>query len=354
MTRRSILFFVEGETLPAPRFRALQYIPHLERLGWECRCVSLFQGRPSALFYQRGLHLPYKLLVRSRRFFQAPLARRYGLAFIQRLSWPFSCWQERLVSWFNDRIIFDFDDAIYQSEEGEGSGRRRRAFSEMVSVSRAVLAGSAYLAGQTGAAQKTFVFPTVVDTEHYLPRQGPWGKVIGWMGTQGNFANFAPLLPELNALLSTGRYRLRIVSDRPPPFVLPHMEFSPWTLENELADLRSFDLGIMPLLDSDWNRGKCAFKLIQYMAVGVPVLASPVGANLEVVGSHGVGVLAEPGQWGPAIETLLGDPMAAAAMGSRGRAHCLAHYSITSQMQRLNALLEEVSGTGVQGSGSNS
>jgi glycosyltransferase involved in cell wall biosynthesis len=354
LIRRSILFFVEGKTLPAPRFRALQYIPYLERMGWECRCLSLFQGRPSSLFYRKGLGLPYKLLVRSRRFGQAAQARHYGLAFIQRLAWPFSCWPERLVGYFNNRLVFDFDDAIYQSEEGEGSGLRRRAFSGMVSRAQAVLAGSAYLASQTGAPEKTFVFPTVVDTEHYLPRGGPWGKVIGWMGTAGNYGNFEPLLPELRVLLATGRFTLRLVSDRPPPFSLPNMEFRPWSLENELADLRTFDLGIMPLTDSSWNRGKCAFKLIQYMAVGVPVLASAVGANVEVVGGSGAGHLVGAGQWAEAIEALLADPLAAAAMGARGRVHCETHYSIASQLGRLNGILEAVAGLSAQGSGSKS
>src|SRR5262249_24943742 len=135
-----------------------------------------------------------------------------------------------------------------------------------------LIAGNAYLAEAAQAPEKTAVIPTSIDTDRFRPplaRRSSAAPVIGWMGTASNYPNFAPLLPALQDLLASGACRLRIVSDAPPPFSLPGQDFIPWSEAIEVEALHGFDIGIMPLLDTAWNRGKCAFKLIQYQATGL-------------------------------------------------------------------------------------
>ncbi|MCB1050505.1 MAG: glycosyltransferase family 4 protein [Acidobacteria bacterium] len=339
---KSVLFFVEGDRMPAPRYRVFQFLPYLQERGWHCELALLHRGKPHPIYYWRGLGSAYKFVVRSKRWFQASRAKSFDVAFVQRLAVPFSAAAEQRIQHQNPKMIFDFDDAIYQTEGQEDVPSRRKAFQKVVSIAQHIVAGSTFLASQTGAEAKTSVIPTVLDTDRYHPlAKKNGGKVVGWMGSHSNYANFGPLLPELTQMAGRG-YCVRFVSDRPPPFQLPNMEYRAWSPERELADLQSFDVGLMPLLDTAWNRGKCAFKLIQYMAVGIPVIASPVGANREVVRDGENGFLAEQGEWLEKVVTLLESPKVARAMGERGRERCVQHYSVLSQIDRFETVLNQI------------
>ncbi len=332
-----VLFLIEGWISPAPRFRVLQYLDYLAQQGVRCEVRSL-HGETYPFFY----HWPvtgklYKLWKRWRRLFQIRDADRFDAVLQQRLTLPFSAFIERRLARRNPSFVFDFDDAIFQAETGPDT-RREKAFREVAQRAHTVIAGSSYLAEFAG--ERCVVIPTVIDCQRYFPIPAPSPEkevIIGWMGTRSNYPNFHAILSALEeVLLAHPGARLELVSDGRPPFQLPRAEHAAWSAEREVSSLQRFHIGIMPLDDTAWNRGKCAFKLIQYMAVGIPVVCSPVGANREVVRDGVDGFwAAQPQEWVSALKRLIEDPSLRKAMGESGRQRCERKYSVQSQQARF-------------------
>ncbi len=345
-----VLFLIEGWISPAPRYRVLQYLPFLEREGVQFVVRALHGERYPFFYHWPVVGALYKAFARFfRRWYHLRDASAFDVVFQQRLSVPFSAWLERRLVVRNPRLVFDFDDAIYQTEAGPDA-TRARVFAEVVGLARSLVAGTDYLARKAG--RPATVIPTVIDTDHYLPTVQRRRKelVVGWIGTASNYPNFAELVPVLEQLAERHpELRFRIVSDREPPFALTRLDYSPWHKDREIADLQSFDIGIMPLADSDWNRGKCAFKLIQYMAVGLPVVAGKVGANCEVVLEGETGFLAAaPAEWEQGLERLIADAALRARLGARGRERCVAQFSIRAAREPFLRVLRETAGAAVQ------
>ena len=338
------LFLIEGWISPAPRYRVLQYLDFLRSRGVECEVRSLHRERYPLFYRWPIVGKLYKTLVRGRRWFQIGDAEQFDVVLQQRLTLPFSSAVERRLFRINPRVIFDFDDALYRTERGPDA-RRMRVFNAVVGGSHTVVAGSRYLADR--CRREATVIPTVVDTERYRPREHRARPVtIGWIGTYSNLDNLRDIVPSLARVLE--RFpdsRFHVVSDQNPKPELPRYEFTRWTKEAEIAGLQSFDIGIMPLRDTPWNRGKCAFKLIQYMAVGIPAVASAVGANVDVVLDGQTGFLVQDGtSWEDALMRLLEEPKLRAMMGSAGRRRCVECYSVQSQQDALLEVLRRSAG----------
>jgi len=339
------LFLIEGWIAPGPRYRVLQFLPFLEAQGVRCE-VRALHGHKLSVFARPGMiGKIYKGLVRARRWFHVGDASDFDVVFLQRLTLPFSSVIERRLLARNARVIFDFDDALFQTPAG-ADNTRMRVFREVVDRAAMVVAGSRYLA--EAARPDALVIPTVIDADRYVPAPEERDTVtIGWIGTHSNYPNFTPILEVLTRLVSRfPSARVEVVADYPPPFTLPGLRFSRWQADREIADLQRFDIGIMPLEDTAWNRGKCAFKLIEYMAVGLPVVAGAVGANREVVLDGETGFLAtDPRDWETALTRLIEDASLRRRMGEAGRARCLERYSTASQQGRLLEVLREVAGS---------
>ena len=340
-----VLFLIEGWIAPGPRYRVLQYLPFLETQGIECE-VRALHGHNLSAFARSGLvGRVYKGLVRARRWFHVGDAARFDVVFLQRLTLPFTSRIERRLTAKNPRLVFDYDDALFRTPTGEDPVRMR-VFREVVASATRVVAGSQYLA--EAARPDAVVIPTVIDTDRYVP--APTDRetlTIGWIGTHSNYPNYRPILAPLRRVLDRFPHvRLRIVADFPPPFDLPRTDFVTWSADGEIVALQSFDIGIMPLEDTPWNRGKCAFKLIEYMAVGIPVVAGAVGANEEVVVTGKTGfTVREPDEWETALTELIADPALRRRMGAAGRTRCVARYSVAGQQNRLLEVLTEVAGS---------
>ena len=196
-------------------------------------------------------------------------------------------------------------------------------------------------------AREVVTIPTVVDTGAYRPaplrREGP--LTIGWIGAPPNAVYLEPLRPALARLAQRFAIKLRLVG--PSSFACPgvQVECTGWRhyacVEDEVADLHRFDVGIMPLPDTGFAAGKCALKAIQYMACGIPVVASPVGVNAEVVQDEVCGLLATtPAEWERALARLLADPALREQLGRAGRQRAQAHYSIDAAAPRLVEALQ--------------
>lgn len=343
----NVLFLCEGTTVPASRFRVGQFVPHFERHGIRCDVRYAYGDRYNRLSRTR-LGGPYKLLTRLKRIPFAADADEFDLCFVQRPALPQSALPERLLAEINPRIVFDFDDSIHLGPGGTPNRRREQTLRRNVAIARRVFAGNEYLASLADAPQKTIVIPTVIDTDVYVPspRSSDGPLVIGWMGTSGNFPFLervrAPVERALDAL-DDAVVRLVSNADFEPWADHPQVEQIRWSAEREVSLLQSFDIGLMPLVDGPLTRGKCAFKMIQYMAVGTPVVVSAVGANVEVFENSDAGFCVSTfDAFTDAIVSLGRDAKARRERGEAGRRHTVERYSIRAVLPRYLDCFEAV------------
>ncbi len=335
-----VLFFTDGPEIPGSRFRCLQFFPHLERRGIRCEARFAYDARYNDVFTTR-LASPYKLLGRLRRAASLITAPGADLVFLHKTSLAVSGVPEWLRSRRGAPLVFDFDDAIYLGPDGGSHAVRRRAFETVTNSATHLIAGNRFLAQIAGRDADTTVIPSVIDTDVYTPGGAkPEGHplVIGWMGTASNFPSLRAVLPSvLEAIARFPRARLRIVSNAELPEYTAHplVEQWRWNEAGEVRALRSFDVGLMPLEDTESSRGKCGFKMIQYMAVGVPVLSSAVGANVDIFGGSNAGALVAPREdWGAALTKLLEQRARFSELGNAGRAHAVKHFSVDAVIEQ--------------------
>lgn len=336
-----ITFVTDGVEVPAARFRCLQFFPYFAAHGIECEHRFAYGHA-----YNQAIKSPvsslYKSVCRARRAFYQLSAYRSNLIFLQRTAFPHSGLVEKLNGTLSVPLIFDFDDSLFVDGLGNESPRRRRAFETGTEVADHLIAGNVFLENVAAKPWKTSVIPTVIDTRRYVPRgrTAPRGEklVIGWMGTSGNFPFLESIAGAIKEVLSAYPNAIfRIVSNDRFRLLdgVARVQQIHWTADKELEWLQSFDIGLMPLIDSPLTRGKCAFKMIQYMSVGVPVVVSPVGANVEVSSHADVGFLAhEPEEWFDAIAELLESRHLRAEKGERGRAIAEKEYSIQAVLPK--------------------
>lgn len=341
-----VAFFTDGPESPGSRFRCLQFFPHFERRGIRCTAHFAYDERYNDV-HERPWAPLYKLAGRLKRVGELLTEADADLIFLHKTALAITGLPERIRARRNVPLVFDFDDAIYLGPGGVEDARRRRTFEQVVAVADHLVAGNQHLARVAARPDVTTVIPSVIDTDLYVP--GPARKqeelVVGWIGTASNFPSLLEALPGLlRALETIPRARLRVVSNAelPPSANHPRLEQWRWTEEGELRALQSFDLGLMPLTDSELTRGKCGFKMIQYMAVGVPVLSSAVGANVDIFeGSTAGGLVSPTDDWGARLLELLAQRDHFPELGRRGREHVVRHYSIHSVIDRYVSLFEK-------------
>jgi glycosyltransferase involved in cell wall biosynthesis len=342
-----VVFFLQGERVPAARARGFAVGRALAARGLTCdlRAVrpSVYGDTrlPPPLDRPRWLYVPVAALARLGQLrdlrqddvivFQRPMIELPTVA-LER-------WAAR-----GRKTIFDFDDAIFERRWGASAKFRR-----LVDLADRVAAGSRYLAAAAAAPDKTVVIPTAVDTERFaaLSSRETRGRevVVGWTGISSNYLQLAHRAPAIARALERTGARFVAISDRPPPAALAALkaEFVRWRPESEVADLGRLDVGVMPLPDSPYERGKCAFKLLQYMALGRPGVASPVGANVEVATDGVDGFLPASDQdWEEALVALIEDPARRREMGARARTRVEQEYSLAVVADRYQRLVESL------------
>jgi len=341
-----LLFLISGLQTPASRFRVLQYIPHLEALGHECVIAPSrppkYQGFP--LIGTRASEWPRRLF----RLWDALRAWPvdYDVVFLERelFSTDFVL-LERLFRRIARKLILDVDDAIFLLHP--------RKFDALVDMSDAVIAGNRLLAERIRPRNpNTVIIPTVVDLERYPQRNKSPGSgdrpVIGWTGLASNIPFLEIVQDALRELATRHDFELRIIAESDAPLRRLNLQGVPvrfvrWSAEKEIDDLQRFDIGIMPLPDDEWSRHKCGLKLIQYLALGIPGVASPVGVNAEIVDHGRNGFLASStAQWSEVLESLLTRPDQHRAIGAAGRATVEERYSLQAAFPLLLRTLEDV------------
>lgn len=346
----TILFLVEGSPdkghSPAARFRVHQLLPHYRAAGWRC---SAAWSRPTKYFAAgpyfrkiRGRRVPFYTLsalcvavMTAHRLIQIlTRAPRADIVFIQRNLLPVRGFPalEWLASRLARRTVFDFDDAIFTHP---GNPQVRYGdLPRVLAYADAVVCGNDYLADYArGHASDVSVIPTAPPAVAAVARPARAGPVlVGWIGTAANTPYLRAVEGALRRLAGRIPATVLTVSDEPLqlPEGIPH-EHRIWSLEAEERFFREIDVGIMPLPDDAWTRGKCAFKALEYMARGIPAVVSPVGANRDL-GSEGEGVLfaATQAQWEEKLALLCGSPSLRAQCGLRGRLAAQSRFSAQS------------------------
>ena len=339
------------------RLRMLQYVPSLERNGFETVVAPLLSDGYVADLYAGNVSAPRVLRSYAQRLARLAGSRRFDALWVEKELLPgLPHWLERLAVSGAPRIVVDYDDAVFHRYDMHRSGTVRtllgRKIDQVMRRADLVTAGNDYLADHARSAgcQDVQWLPTVIDLDRYplLPRPAQADAVtIGWIGSPATAGYLRPLAPALEALAQRHSIRCVAVGARPEQVQGTPFQVLPWSEANEAALLRAFDIGIMPLPDAPWERGKCGYKLIQYMACGLPVVASPVGVNITLVQPDMNGELAtSTQQWTDALERLILDPALRERLGAAGRQQVEQVYSLQAQAPRLVAMLRGVSERG--------
>lgn len=340
-----VAFLTSGRLVPSSRFRVLQFVPYLQRLGHEC---LILPSRPDK--YASMPLLGFRLSGLVKRW-----NRWNDLAALERWSPDVVVLERELFS--NDsfdveqslrarvkRLVLDIDDGLFSLH--------REKFDVLCGLGDLVIAGSELLATRVRTINpRVTVIPTCVDLTNYARKvagRADSPLILGWTGTAANVAYLEILREPLKQLAREFSIELRIIAetDRPLRRIGFDREgittrFVRWSEATEIDDLKQFDIGLMPMPDNDWTRYKCGLKILQYMAVGIPAIASPVGVNTEIIRHGGTGWLATtPDEWLFVLRQLASSPNRCALTLDAARLVVEANYSVQSQLPRLVACLE--------------
>ena len=341
-----------GPLAASHRYRLGQYVPGLASMGVDLQIRHLLgDDYLSARF--NGRLLPIKTMLKDGLARLDDLRRQdeYDAVILQCELIPLMPgWLERNL--IRKPYIYDIDDAFYLKYR-TGKMRWARAmlggkFDTVMAGAAAVTAGNYVLADYANRFNSnTHYFPTVVDTDRYLPMKGGRDTnvfTVGWIGSPSTAPYLQELIEPLSDLGKEGTVRLIVIGGNAPKipnvFVVEHE----WHEHTELGLINAFDVGVMPLPNDDWARGKCAFKLIQYMACAVPVIASPVGANVDLVNNESGFLASNAHEWLEAFRLLRDKPSMRVNMGEAGRNRVVNRYSLKRNLPKFAGVIHQVLG----------
>ena len=301
---------------------------------------SLYAGRRSPLAILKAY---------VRRLRQVSSVKQYDLLWVEKEVLP---WVPAFAERLGRSYVVDYDDAVFHAYDHHSSALVRavlgRKIQQVMARASRVVVGNHYLGdyAKRAGAQRIEYVPTVIDLDRYgATEEAPHDAfTIGWIGTPWTARYLPAIQPALEQVCRNGRARVVLIGSGPTTLGAVPVEILPWSEENEVRDMRRCDIGIMPLPDEPYERGKCGYKLLQYMACGRPVIASPVGANKEIVESGVSGYLAGTNEeWANAIESLRNDRAALTAVGKAARAKVESQYSLERHAPRLLEILRQAS-----------
>lgn len=347
--------YPHGEA-PSQRFRFEQYYNLLDKEGIEYDIAPFLDDATWQILYKPG-HTLQKVWGILKGFARRKLLMlrlgKYERVFIHREASPigppiFEWWMAKVA---RKEIIYDFDDAIWLSNTSANNTivAGIKWHGKVRSISKwayKVSCGNQYLCDFAKQFNSNVVLnPTTIDTEHLhnqVKDQHTGKIVIGWTGTHSTIQYLDELVPVLQKLEQKYDFEFRVISNRQPQLELKSLKYIEWNKETEIADLLQFNFGLMPLRDDKWAKGKCGFKALQYMSLGMPAIVSPVGVNTTIVDGGVNGFICSTNQeWEQAIEKLLTDADTRIKMGAAARQKIIGHYSVVANSDVFLSLFEE-------------
>ncbi|MFN5912239.1 MAG: glycosyltransferase family 4 protein [Bacteroidota bacterium] len=342
---KTIFFLVpypHGEA-PSQRFRFEQYIPFLEEQGFRVEVHPFYDYNTWQTLYTEGNFL------KKARGVSRSFIKRFGLLFRLREADHIFIHREvahagpPVFEWIIAKVlrrkyIYDFDDAIWLPNYSETNARFHwiKAYWKVnycMKWAYRISAGNAYLADHAGKYNsRVEIIPTTIDTVGYHNVQCDHSEepvTIGWTGTHTTMRYLEFLVPVLRDLEKDHSFRFLVISNEEPDFTLASLEFRRWKKETEIEDLARIQIGVMPLEQDIWSEGKCGFKGLQYMSLGMATVMSPIGVNITIL-EHGVNgyLAASTEEWKTALKQLLEDPGLRTKLGQAGRKTVEERYSV--------------------------
>jgi len=334
---------------PNQRFRFEQYLGHLERNGFQCTVSHLVEESDDKFLYQKGNFL------NKLRFVRRSIAkRRADVARMNDFDIIFICREalmtrstvfERAFARSRAKVVFDFDDSIWLSNVSDANRywswvKDAGKTGKLIGLADVVFAGNDYLANYALNFNKNVeVVPTTIDTEEYKPVQHSSNAAvcIGWSGSITTIQHFQYAIPALRILKERygERITIRVIGDGSYAEPALGVQGRPWRKNTEVADLGTFDIGIMPLPDDEWARGKCGLKGLQYMGMGIPAIMSPVGVNGTIITDGVNGFLAATtDEWVEKLSRLVEDAELRQRIGTAARRSVEEHWSVKAWQDR--------------------
>ena len=342
-----VLFLTQTSALgPSSRYRVYQLLPWLQKLGIACEVSPAIDD----VLY-RSLYLDSEGRGSRRAALSAAWRRRradlrrvddFDAVFVQKGVFPglYSGFERKMAA--RKPVVFDFDDAIWLPRVG-GSRvlrtlHRKAAVQDILRCAAAVIAGNNFLADYaTRFNRQVTVVPSSIDPAAYPHAAN--SNVVGWIGSRTTL----PYLKPLKAVFETLGIKPRVIASGDPTQLGFQSEFRPWRLETEIEELSQFGIGLAPLPDTPWERGKCGVKILQYMACGIPVVASPVGVNAQIVVDGMNGLLAtNTEEWTTALRTLMADSNLRQRFGAAGREAVGKNFTIQRAAETVASVLRSL------------
>ena len=345
-----VLFLVpypQGEA-PSQRFRFEQYFELLERNNIDIEVSPFWDSNTWKVIYQKGFFFS-KLLGLIKGFFRRALILfrldKYEFIFIHREVVPIG---PPVIEWMmakvlRKKIIYDFDDAIWVPNTSDTNKffsflKMHTSVARLCGWAYKVSCGNKYLCNYAEQYNSNVIYnPTTIDTENYHNKikvhSDEYKFVLGWTGTHSTIRYLKEIVPVIEELEQEYDFELHVISDMNPNLSLRSLVYKQWNKKTEIEDLLSFSVGIMPLSDDPWANGKCGFKAIQYMALGIPALVSAVGVNSTIVddGVNGF-VCKTPKEWKRNLAKLITNRKLLKDLSRHptGRKKIIDHYSVKS------------------------
>jgi len=347
---KSILVLTKyGDLAATTRQRFLQYQEELESNGIRLIIEPLLNNEYLQNKF-KGFRIKKLVIMRSylRRLKLLILKKDFDAIWVQYELFPYlPSMFEKLISLPGKPVLSDFDDAIFHQYDDHSSLLFRtilkKKLDPLLKRSNLTICGNDYLQNWAkNHCSNTYVVPTVVDTTKYIHLKKKISKqiVIGWIGSPSTWNYVQKIKKPLNQILKTHNVTTLVVGSGNQNTPDNLFKFVDWSLESEISLIQSMDIGIMPLTEDLWSQGKCGYKLIQYMACGLPVIASPVGVNKKLVKNGVNGFLANSEEeWIEFLDLLIRDPELRSKMGAEGRKIVEKFYSLEVHGPRVSSII---------------
>ncbi len=347
MAKALFLVLHRRDRSPGQRYRHEQYLSFLQASGMGCTFSPLLDEKGDRVFYGQGnvfskIQVGFKAL--WRRWKDLQRANKFDLIYIYRDAFFFGTFFEKRLAKKKAKIIYDFDDAIWLMDKNPNQGifnllKNPNKTSKIVSLADIVIVGNEYLATYAKQFNQNIkIIPSTIDFSKYIPTPKSKDKIcIGWTGSFSTIKHFEIAIPALTVIKEkySDKVYFKVIGDPSYSNQVLDVKGIKWASETEVEDLSELDIGIMPLPDNEWTRGKCAMKGLQYMALEIPTIMSPVGINSEIIKDGENGFLASStNEWVNKLVLLIENESARKKLGKAGRKTVEKDYSVEANKDK--------------------